>query len=443
MEEINLIITITPRFKEILYQIAPLSKEKLQKIKGIECGKLVEGSQKPKSNVKVNLFWSKSFVVFETKDVNKKIVKPEPKTVSSVEQVDVPPVKLESNCVIKEEPVEDFLETSLGDQAEPQTFEPDHNQDDFIKKSDSESDYEIPEWCKPTPVIPKKVEKIEGNKKSIKTATTLCHICSQEVNLYTFKAHLLKHENGDEKPFRCNECGKGTSSIHSLKEHLIQKHFQSLAEFACDKCPKKFMKKSRLERHLSRTHQIGQSLAVTCPHCNTTLKSASILKAHIFAVHTDPELKQKFPCEQCSKIFFKKIHYKTHLLTHLPEDQWPFECETCGQKFKHSQRYKRHVQQHENPGAGLIFCNLCGKGFKFAHILNIHMRTHTGEKPFECKFCQKRFADPSNYRNHMKHHENEMGVKLTLSFEEKRLVHHKVLDQKLLIGAKKVMNDTN
>ncbi|XP_015415424.1 PREDICTED: zinc finger E-box-binding homeobox 1 isoform X7 [Myotis davidii] len=121
------------------------------------------------------------------------------------------------------------------------------------------------------------------------------------------------------------------------------------------------------------------SQLLTCPYCDRGYKRFTSLKEHIKYRHEKNE--DNFSCSLCSYTFAYRTQLERHMTSHK------------------SGRDQRHVTQ--SGGNRKFKCTECGKAFKYKHHLKEHLRIHSGEKPYECPNCKKRFSHSGSYSSHI------------------------------------------
>ena len=94
---------------------------------------------------------------------------------------------------------------------------------------------------------------------------------------------------------------------------------------------------------------------------------------------------------RCDAGFFKAVFSKLKIflfLLDMPENQT-------------SQVYSnRDNQDFPLSRPNLHYCEQCGKGEPTHYKLRRHYRVHTGEKPFSCQICGKKFTQKGTMQRH-------------------------------------------
>ncbi|XP_064809594.1 zinc finger protein 770-like [Oncorhynchus masou masou] len=220
--------------------------------------------------------------------------------------------------------------------------------------------------------------KVEPNASG--TSQFECSICSKTFSSsIRHRQHYMMHK--EVRPFQCRVCGRTFRlSIH-LKRHQVshknQDEYQNTSQVDD---PRGAVSVSKTE-HAYQNSDKG----MTSPESNESkaLELNIIVKPEHWKLNVKDD--KDFPVSTLPE---PESTAKSHLKT-------PVFGQTSSQ-CKISQKAKNQQLNHQ--------CLACLKCFPSPSKLQRHMLTHTGQRPFGCHTCGKRFRQPTHLRIHSHTH---------------------------------------
>ncbi|XP_041664856.1 zinc finger protein 2 homolog [Cheilinus undulatus] len=107
-----------------------------------------------------------------------------------------------------------------------------------------------------------------------------------------------------------------------------------------------------------------------------------------------------FGFSECPSIFGPKQKHDR-----VQTGEKPFICSICAKRYPSKKLLQMHMRRHSvvKPYS----CSVCKKSFIRKEEMVRHMRTHTGEKPFSCPICGRRFTQRGSLKSHSIIHTGE------------------------------------
>ncbi|XP_066564508.1 zinc finger E-box-binding homeobox 2 isoform X2 [Amia ocellicauda] len=116
-------------------------------------------------------------------------------------------------------------------------------------------------------------------------------------------------------------------------------------------------------------------------------------------------------CPFCQRTYRRDASLREHIKFCHERDGSRLVCPLCGYNTTYRAQMERHMAMHNQAQSKnstfdqaenrKFKCQQCGKAFKYKHHLKEHVRIHSGEKPYECANCKKRFSHSGSYSSHL------------------------------------------
>ncbi|KAJ8704928.1 hypothetical protein PYW08_012248 [Mythimna loreyi] len=216
-------------------------------------------------------------------------------------------------------------------------------------------------------------------------------------------ATFYTHYKSLHSIFLCDHCGKRCKTKYMIEKHMSR----HLDTHTCATCSRQYKSRAALRKHCSAQHSACVAEQAYCVLCDKQYKSVHVYRRHVHtsAAHQkEREANKKVPCPECNNTYSRRAYMMNHY-RHVHMNQSKYFCTECDRHFLNRTRYVDHMRyNHEGiKKEKNKLCNICGRGFAANRTLLNHMRTHSGERPYECEYCGATFTQRTSMLSHVKY----------------------------------------
>jgi uncharacterized Zn-finger protein len=261
-----------------------------------------------------------------------------------------------------------------------------------------------------------KLHSVRDHDESSPFTFYKCEKCDQKFSCESlFKIHQnrltcrprnrkLNERKIFEKTLKCSYCDFKTAHKFSLTQHVKLIHLNIRKKVHCIHCQNEYSNRTSLNQHLFNFHNLSH---IKCPDCEELFIDENDLKSHKESLKcnarkaTDDDFEETssgVKCNLCNRSYRSKKEWITHYFNH---HKFTKVCDICSLQLSTYASLKNHKKTiHEK--IKRFSCTECNKAFSAKHTLQFHLNSHSGRKPFSCKFCSFKASDRSSVSKHQK-----------------------------------------
>uniref|UniRef100_A0A1Y1L8G3 C2H2-type domain-containing protein n=1 Tax=Photinus pyralis TaxID=7054 RepID=A0A1Y1L8G3_PHOPY len=281
-------------------------------------------------------------------------------------------------------------------------------------------------------IIPSRPSNTRASKQQKEFPCNKCGKVLKKKEYYY--SHILKHSN--IRAFRCKLCPSAYFSADALRTHKRRQHPNNVPptttanevkpkiESAQKTVPKPKPVTPRSNKNARGKTDEGQEV-FNCLYCAFQTSSKPIFTQHV-TLHT---VRGKYPCPHCRKNFIpfwglskhvREMHAKTNssppkkqitkalpiIIKSEPVTEPEPQCEEPPKLPACVKQESKNIETNHDASVPPVkkrkkyFCPQCNSEFSSRDHANIH----TGEKPYTCAICLKKFGAYTTLRVHRKIH---------------------------------------